>query len=205
MKNSSGGDADIGPAHGPDTSKWETDETDHWRPCGYSECNDATHQYAKESHAYDQETVKSEALKSAADCESPATYYKSCVCGKVSTNDSETFTSGNTLTHNWGDWVSNGDGTHTRTCQKNASHKETGNCSGGTATCSAEAICSACSKPYGSTDSSNHTGGTEIRDKKDATTSAEGYRGEPPAGGPPGCERGCGDQYPVVGRRVGLP
>ena len=41
--------------------------------------------------------VTPEALKSAADCVNPTAYYKSCVCGKISTNDSDTFTSGNAL------------------------------------------------------------------------------------------------------------
>ena len=30
--------------------------------------------------------------------------------------------------HDWGDWVSNHDGTHTRTCKLDSSHTETGNC-----------------------------------------------------------------------------
>ena len=310
VKNDSGGEPNYGPAHGEDTSKWETDENQHWHPCGISGCPDTSHQSKKEahsfgdwvtdkydhwkeceickrktdetSHTYNQETVKPEALKSAADCVNPATYYKSCECGKVSTNDNETFPYGSALTHNmthheavdptctqtgnkeywscsrcnknfsdsggtteindvtldrvehswatgwsndgdnhwhgctvcgekkdiaahignaevcnapqtctecgyqmtdalnhnWGGWVSNDDGTHTRTCKRNASHTETGDCSGGTATCSAQAICSACGGPYGSTNSGNHTGGTEIRDKKEATTSAESYTGD---------------------------
>ena len=31
-------------------------------------------------------------------------------------------------THSYGDWISNGNGTHTRTCTTDASHTETGNC-----------------------------------------------------------------------------
>ncbi len=50
--------------------------------------------------------------------------------------------------HNYGDWVSNGDGTHTRTCTT-GSHSETGNCSGGTATCENKAVCSVCGAEYG--------------------------------------------------------
>lgn len=37
--------------------------------------------------------------------------------------------------HDWNAWVSNGDGTHTRTCKRDSGHKENGTCSGGTATC----------------------------------------------------------------------
>ncbi len=50
--------------------------------------------------------------------------------------------------HDWSAWVSNGDGTHTRTCN-NSSHSETENCSGGTATCENKAVCSVCGVAYG--------------------------------------------------------
>ena len=60
--------------------------------------------------------------------------------------------------HNWGDWISNGNGTHTRTCKKDSSHTETANCSGGTATCTEKAICAVCKTSYGET--TPHTYGT---------------------------------------------
>ena len=50
--------------------------------------------------------------------------------------------------HNYGAWVSNGDGTHTRTCTT-GSHSETENCSGGTATCENRAVCEVCGAEYG--------------------------------------------------------
>ena len=50
--------------------------------------------------------------------------------------------------HDWNAWVSNGDGTHTRTCN-NSSHSETQKCSGGTSTCEDKAICSVCGSKYG--------------------------------------------------------
>ena len=50
--------------------------------------------------------------------------------------------------HDWNAWVSNGDGTHTRTCN-NSGHSETENCSGGTATCKDKAICEVCGAEYG--------------------------------------------------------
>lgn len=52
-------------------------------------------------HSYTQEVVKPEALKSAATCTARAVYYKSCTCGEVSTNDSETFESGDFAPHNF--------------------------------------------------------------------------------------------------------
>ena len=54
-----------------------------------------------------------------------------------------------THTHDWGAWTSNGDGTHTRICASNSSHKQTEKCSGGTATDKDRVICSICNAPYG--------------------------------------------------------
>ncbi len=51
--------------------------------------------------------------------------------------------------HNWGEWISNGNGTHTRTCATDSSHTETGNCSGGKATGTEKAICETCHTAYG--------------------------------------------------------
>ena len=76
-------------------------------------------------------------LKSAATCTEKAVYYKSCsLCGE---KDTATFEYGEALGHAYGDWVSNGDGTHTKTCANDATHKITENCSGGTATCTERA------------------------------------------------------------------
>lgn len=80
--------------------------------------------------------------------------------------------------HNWGEWTSNGNGTHTHTCLNNSSHTETGNCSGGTATCTEKAVCEICNADYGELNASNHTGGTEVRGRVEATTSADGYTGD---------------------------
>ena len=81
-------------------------------------------------------------------------------------------------THVWGAWISNGDGTHTRTCAKDGSHTETNACSGGIATCQSSAICAVCNTAYGAKDMTNHTGGTEVRGSIEATTSTEGYTGD---------------------------
>ena len=71
------------------------------------------------AHSFTAEKAEAQYLKSAATCTGKAIYYKSCaVCGLSSegTADEATFFSGNALDHNWGDWTSNEDGTHTRTC-----------------------------------------------------------------------------------------
>ena len=49
---------------------------------------------------------------------------------------------------------------------------------GGTATCIAQAVCEYCNVAYGEKNSTNHTGGTELRDAKDATTTEAGYTGD---------------------------
>ena len=51
--------------------------------------------------------------------------------------------------HDWNAWVSNGDGTHTRTCKRDSGHTENANCSGGKATCTTKAVCDFCRTTYG--------------------------------------------------------
>ena len=71
------------------------------------------------AHSFTAEKAEAQYLKSAATCTGKAIYYKSCaVCGLSSegTADEATFFSGNALDHDWGAWMPNGDGTHTRTC-----------------------------------------------------------------------------------------
>ena len=51
--------------------------------------------------------------------------------------------------HSWGEWTSNDNGTHKRTCTTDSSHTETGNCSGGKATGTEKAICETCHTAYG--------------------------------------------------------
>ena len=59
--------------------------------------------------------------------------------------------------HDWNAWVSNGDGTHTRTCKIDSGHTENANCSGGTATCTTKAVCDVCRRTYGDTAPHNTT------------------------------------------------
>lgn len=109
------------------------------------------------AHQFTAETVAESYLASAATCTEAAVYYKSCAaCGAKGT---ETFTYGDPLDHEWGDWTSNGDGTHTRICSRDATHTETGDCTGGEATCMEEAQCELCGGKYGETDPDNHADG----------------------------------------------
>lgn len=79
------------------------------------------------------------------------------------------------LGHEWGPWTSGSDNTHTRACKRDGAHTETKSCvdadrdhmceacgqtisghTGGTATCTAKAVCSVCGKSYGAVDTANH-------------------------------------------------
>lgn len=80
--------------------------------------------------------------------------------------------------HEWSEWASNGNGTHTHTCSNDNSHTETKNCSGGTATCQSGAVCETCKTAYGERSVGNHTGGTKVRGRAEATTDASGYTGD---------------------------
>ena len=76
--------------------------------------------------------------------------------------------------HTFGEWTSNGDGTHSRECTVDGCKGvETMACSGGTATCTEKAVCEYCGKAYGKPDSNNHTDLKHI-DAKAATKAAEG-------------------------------
>ena len=76
--------------------------------------------------------------------------------------------------HTYGEWVLNGDGTHTRQCTVDGCNGlETKDCSGGKATCKDKAVCEVCGKAYGELDPKNHTALKHIPAKA-ATEDAEG-------------------------------
>ena len=76
--------------------------------------------------------------------------------------------------HTYGEWVSNGDGTHTRKCTVDGcTGSETKDCSGGTATCKDKAKCAVCGKTYGELDAKHHANLKHI-DAKAATKTSEG-------------------------------
>ena len=96
------------------------------------------------AHDY-QETVDEQYLKSAATCTSPAIYYKSCsVCHAMS---EETFTSGTTIDHSYE--LKHDAEKHWQECS--VCHTKTNEeaHSGGTATCTAKAVCTTCGAEYG--------------------------------------------------------
>ena len=70
-----------------------------------------------------------------------------CTSGRTCT---ECGGSSEPLGHDWGTWTQNSDEkTHTRICKRDTSHTETENCHGGTATCTAKAVCEVCKSEYG--------------------------------------------------------
>ena len=116
-------------------------------------CEDCGKAYGEmAAHTFTAKTVAAKYLKSAATCTAKAVYYTSCAdCGLSSkgTKNEATFEYGNALGHKYGEWVSNGDGTHSRVCANDNKHIETKACHGGKATCTAKAICEDCGKAYG--------------------------------------------------------
>ena len=153
--------------HAEEPGDWQLDGNSHWRfyTCCHLEVDRGAHQGGTADclapalcevcqHSYGElgphhfvDQVNEYRLKSAATCTSPAVYYQSCsTCGAQGT---ETFTNGEPLGHDYGAWTSNGDGTHTRVCAHDAAHTETENCHGGTATCTAKAVCTVCGGEYG--------------------------------------------------------
>ncbi len=72
--------------------------------------------------------------------------------------------------------------TYCNDCKKVVTYGQTipatGAHTGGTATCCAKAVCSVCGTSYGNVDSSNHDGGTEVRNEKVASCYESGYTGD---------------------------
>lgn len=135
---------------------WAYDDSFHWRECLAPNCplpdNSQKDEYAM--HVYDQQ-VKDDTFKASdATCTEAKKYYYSCICGAKGT---EVFTDGDPLGHTWESWQRDGADQHTRTCSV-CSVSESEACSGGTATCIDQAVCTKCHKAYGVLDPNNHTG-----------------------------------------------
>ena len=169
--------------------EWKSDETHHWHECanGCDEKGDYT------EHTGGEATCTAKAVCKVCKAEyggkdsanhvgteqwtkTATTHEKkwSC-CGAVSVSESA---------HNWVDGVcrdcgyacihSDNDKDHKcDTCGKTVSHH-----TGGKANCHAKAVCEVCNAEYGELNPANHDGGTELRDKKDATYTSTGYTGD---------------------------
>ena len=72
--------------------------------------------------------------------------------------------------HTWGDWSSNVDDTHTRTCTiSGCGAPETESCTGGEATCVDRAVCEVCGGAYGDVDAHRHADLRHVEAKAAAT------------------------------------
>lgn len=113
---------------------------------------------------------------------------------KTGATYSVTITPPHTHTHTWAaKWSS--DGTHhwhectadgcdlTDNTQKDGYAAHTG----GTATCTEKAACEVCGERYGEVAPAKHAGGTELKNKKDATCTEKGYTGDTYC-------KGCGEK-----------
>lgn len=110
--------------HTPSTV-WSKDETNHWHVCTVcnvemdkaahtpdheggatetypikcTECGYVIEAQLDHTHSFTQKVAEPQYLKSAAGCDAPAVYYKSCTCGVASTT--ETFQYGTALGHSY--------------------------------------------------------------------------------------------------------
>ncbi len=97
-------------------------------------------------HAFDKQVTSENFISKEATCFEVAEYFYSCSCGA---KGEKTFEYGEPLGHDWSSWTSNGNDTHTKVCSRDSTHTETGECSGGTKTCSEKAVCETCNTEYG--------------------------------------------------------
>lgn len=150
------------------------------------------------AHAYTEEIVNADYLKSSADCTNAALYYKSCSCGA---KGEETFESGTANGHSHTVLQYN-EMQHWYKCANCDDITTKVNHSGGAADCTNKAVCSTCNQVYGSAlghsytitwnkDATNHWHECACGDKtdtaahtpkvvnaKEATTAEKGYTGD---------------------------
>ena len=111
-------------------------------------CNQEYGELLSKEHVFDKQVAEWKYLRSPATCEEKAKYYYSCECGEKGT---EFFEYGKELGHSYGEKVSNGKGYHVQRCNNDSRHAIFEECSGGTATCTEQALCSVCGGAYGTT------------------------------------------------------
>lgn len=119
------------------------------------------------AHVFDQQIATDAYLKKPATCTEPAEYYFSCVCGASQENLEvwTLFIAGETLPHNFSSQQSDAE-YHWNKCADCEAVDESSKQahSGGTASCTAKAVCSVCSQSYGET--APHVFDREIQDAK---------------------------------------
>ena len=119
------------------SDSWSKDDTYHWKVCENDGCEVTS---TKTEHSGTDD----------GDCTTPVI----CECGQIVTAAK--------AEHTYGEWKSNGDGTHTRKCTiQGCTAEETKDCEGGEATCTKKAVCTYCNSEYGALNPSNHSGSVE--------------------------------------------
>ena len=113
---------------------WTKDDTYHWKVCENDGCMVTT---TKTKHSGTDD----------GDCTTPVI----CECGEIVTAAKSE--------HIYGEWKSNGNGTHTHKCTTaGCTIEETESCVGGTATCKKRAVCTDCNAEYGTLNPANNSG-----------------------------------------------
>ena len=113
---------------------WTKDDTYHWKVCENDGCTVTT---TKIKHSGTDD----------GDCTTPVI----CECGEIVTAAK--------AEHTYGEWKSNGNGTHTHKCTTaGCTIEETESCVGGAATCKKRAVCTDCNAEYGTLNPANHSG-----------------------------------------------
>ena len=113
---------------------WTKDDTYHWKVCENDGCTVTT---TKTKHSGTDD----------GDCTTPVI----CECGEIVTAAK--------AEHIYGEWKSNGNGTHTHKCTTaGCTIEETESCVGGAATCKKRAVCTDCNAEYGTLNPANHSG-----------------------------------------------
>jgi len=125
-------------------TEWnQGDASGHWHDCKFCSEHDTPVAHTAK------EVVDDKYLKTPADCQTKAVYYKSCeVCGAALTNETfETEIGDHKFDTAW--TVEGGKHFHKCTVPGCTEKSDEGECAGGTATCVAKAICATCGNEYG--------------------------------------------------------
>ena len=158
------------------------DETNHWQACecGYTSTPIA-HTFGGE-YGYN-DTTHWKMCTSGCGASSSASHVvateATCVAAAVCSICNKSYGSTNPNNHDWKDYYTQQNNKHWIDCNRACGVKlNEANCSGGTATCVAKAVCDTCKKQYGSVDSNNHSWSAEY-------TQANNQHWKT-------CDRGCG-------------
>lgn len=114
-------------------------------------CNYEIAPMLNHEHKFNQEVVADKYLKSAADCQNAAVYYKSCKCELASETEFFFYGEPNATAHKLATTWTTENGEHFHKCTVTGCTYEADKaaCSGGTATCLKKAVCGECGEEYG--------------------------------------------------------